>query len=399
MTTDTVETALQKLLDLGVDPDDYYSIPIQDAQIDKIEKEFPKRNKLVTKHYIIIDSRQRNYSLYPNPNNYFVELFESLHSVERLELTAAVLPKTEYNINSENNLLIVTVGGITKKLFLTPGQYLIGSNVYGSPDYLSNGDNTTLWGLIGELKRVLNQAFSNFDVFLATVPSPEDLAYPGTGTGSNASVLNRVVITNSSSDFIIDFTNNNYTNGSPFRVLGFDKAVINSATGNYIYGSDDSGKCSVNDLFVTNPYQITINSVIAKYDYNLLDDPKYIIMKLEFGKNANMSADRTESIDVATNRKFAVLIYDANEADNIQTYNSITDGTSYVKIKVDREPGRLKALKGTDFDKKIINFIPPVNVENFNISFYKYDNTPYDFNNREHMLSFELDVIDHNSVN
>jgi len=395
----SVETALQKLLDLGVDPDDYYSIPIQDAQIDKIEKEFPKRNKLVTKHYIVVDSRQRNYSLYPNPNNYFVELFESLHSVERLELTAAVLPKTEYNINSENNLLIVTVGGITKKLFLTPGQYLIGSNVYGSPDYLSNGDNTTLWGLIGELKRVLNQAFSNFDVFLATVPSPEDLAYPGTGTGSNASVLNRVVITNSSSDFIIDFTNNNYTSGSPFRVLGFDKAVINSATGNYIYGSDDSGKCSVNDLFVNTPYQITINSVIAKYDYNLLDDPKYIIMKLEFGKNANMSADRTESIDVATNRKFAMVIYDANEVDNIQTYNSITDGTSYVKIKVDRKPGRLKALKGTDFDKKIINFIPPVNVENFNISFYKYDNTPYDFHNREHMLSFELDVIDHNSVN
>ena len=395
----SVETALQKLLDLGVDPDDYYSIPIQDAQIDKIEKEFPKRNKLVTKHYIVVDSRQRNYSLYPNPNNYFVELFESLHSVERLELTAAVLPKTEYNVNSENNLLIVTVGGITKKLFLTPGQYLIGSNVYGSPDYLSNGDNTTLWGLIGELKKVLNQAFSNFDVFLATVPSPEDIAFPGTGTGSNASVLNRVVITNSSSDFIIDFTNNNYTSGSPFRVLGFDKAVINSATGNYIYGSDDSGKCSVNDLFVSNPYQITINSLVGKYDYNLLDDPKYIIMKLEFGKNANMSVDRTESIDVATNRKFAMVIYDANEVDNIQTYNSITDGTSYVKIKVDRKPGRLKALKGTDFDKKIINFIPPVNVENFNISFYKYDNTPYDFHNREHMLSFELDVIDHNSVN
>jgi len=388
----SVETALQKLLDLGVDPDDYYSIPIQDAQIDKIEKEFPKRNKLVTKHYIIIDSRQRNYSLYPNPNNYFIELFESLHSVERLELTAVVIPKTEYNVNSENNLLIVTVGGITKKLFLTPGQYLIGSNIYGSPDYISNGDNSTLWGLIGELKRVLNQAFSDFDVFLATVPSPE-------GTGSNASVLNRVVITNSSSDFIIDFTNNNYTNGSPFRILGFDKKVINSSIGNYIYGSDDSGKCSVNDLFVNTPYQITINSLVGKYDYNLLDDPKYIIMKLEFGKNSNTSGDRTESIDVATNRKFAMIIYDANEVDNIQTYNSITDGTSYVKIKVDRKPGRLKALKGTDFDKKIINFVPPVNVENFNISFYKYDNTPYDFHNREHMLSFELDVIDHNSVN
>jgi hypothetical protein len=122
-------------------------------------------------------------------------------------------------------------------------------------------------------------------------------------------------------------------------------------------------------------------------------------MKLDFGKNANMSAERIESIDVATNRKFAMIIYDANEVDNIQTYNATTDSTAYVKIKVDRKPGRLKALKGSDFDKKIIYFTPPVNVDNFNISFFKYDNTPYDFHNREHMLTFELDVIDHNSAN
>jgi hypothetical protein len=310
-----------------------------------------------------------------------------------------MLPKTEYNISSENNLLLVTVGGITKKLYLTPGQYLIGSNVYGSSDYVSNGNNTTLWGLIGELKRILNEAFSNFDVFLATVPSPEDLTYVSSGTGRNASVLNRVVITNSSSSFIIDFTNTNYDNGSPFRVLGFDKAIINSSINNYIYGSSDTGECSVNDLYVTNPYQITINSIIGKYDYNLLDDPKYIIMKLDFGKNANQSAERIESIDTATNRKFAMIIYDANEPDNIQTYNAGTDSAAYVKLRVDRKPGRLKALKGSDFDKKIVTFSPPISVDNFNISFFKYDNTPYNFNNREHMLTFELDVIDHNSLN
>jgi hypothetical protein len=262
MTTDTVETALQKLLDLGVDPDDYYSIPIQDAQIDKIEKEFPKRSKLVTKHYIIVDSRQRNYSLYPNPNNYFIELFESFHSVERLELTAAMLPKTEYNINSENNLLIVTVGGVTKQLFLTPGQYLIGSNVYGSPDYLSNGDNSTLWGLIGELKRILNQAFSDFDVFLATVPSPE-------GTGSNASVLNRVVITNSSSDFIIDFTNNNYTN---IAATGQDNGL------NYHYWYPVPIPTGTNSL-VTGITTSQVDAVATPYSFNNSDNTAALVQE------------------------------------------------------------------------------------------------------------------------
>jgi hypothetical protein len=122
----------------------------------------------------------------------------------------------------------------------------------------------------------------------------------------------------------------------------------------------------------------------------MLDDPNYIIMELEFG---NKVGERIESTDIATNRKFSVVIYDANEADNIQTYNS-NDSTSNVKIQVDRRPGRLKALKGSDFDKKILIFSPPITLDNFKISFYKYDNTYYNFHNREHMLTFEVDVAD-----
>jgi hypothetical protein len=45
-------------------------------------------------------------------------------------------------------------------------------------------------------------------------------------------------------------------------------------------------------------------------------------------------------------------------------------------------------------DKKILIFSPPVILDNFKISFYKYDNTYYNFHNREHMLTFELDVAD-----
>ena len=112
-------------------------------------------------------------------------------------------------------------------------------------------------------------------------------------------------------------------------------------------------------------------------------------MDLEFG---NKSAERVESIDIATNRKFAVIIYDANEPDNIETYNA--NGTN-VQIGLSRKPGRLKALKGSDFDKKIVQFEPPLTLENFKITFTKYDNTPYNFHNREHLLSFEIDVADY----
>ena len=150
--------------------------------------------------------------------------------------------------------------------------------------------------------------------------------------------------------------------------MGFKKAVYNSAIGNTIYGSSDTGVCSSATLEAQTVYALTINSLTAVFDYDLIDDPKYLIMQLEFG---NKSADRVQSIDIATNQKFAMIIYDANEPDNIQTYDSNTMVSGNVTLQTDRRPGRLKALKGSDFDKKILEFDPPLTLENFKISFFK----------------------------
>ena len=397
-----VEAALNRLKQLGVDTstlrEDYYKIPLENIDLSKIEKEQPKNTKVISKHTIIVDSRQRDYSIYPYPNKYLVELMEPHRNVERIELIAAMVPKTEYNINSENNLLIVNingsivndiiVGGTTKHITLTPGQYLIGSNVTGSVYYVADG-STPKFGLISELYTLLNNAFypmggPHFNVFLATIPENSG------GTGNNASVLNRIVITNDQDTFFIDFRNNLYTSGSPFRCMGFNKQIYSSLQNSVVmYGSANDGTCSSSDLESGTTHTITINALSAIYDYNMRDDPKYLIMQLEFG---NKSAERVESSDIATNQKFAILIYDSNEPDNIHTFNG---GTSDVKLSITRPPGILKALKGTDFDKKILHFEPPITLENFKISFYKYDNTYYDFHNREHLLNFELDVADY----
>ena len=140
-------------------------------------------------------------------------------------------------------------------------------------------------------------------------------------------------------------------------------------------------------------HTISIQSIISVFDYDLKDDPQYLIMELEFG---NKTAERVESIDIATNQKFAVIIYDSNEPDNIQNFNITTNVDDSIQTGgLIRPPGRLKALKGTDFDKKISTFSPPITLENFKITFYKYDNTYYNFNNREHLLTFEIDVADY----
>jgi hypothetical protein len=298
-----------------------------------------------------------------------------------------MVPKTEYNINSDNNLMLVTINGLTQQLVLTPGQYLIGSNVTGNVNYIANGAAVTN-GLLAEVQRVLNlHTFSNnaFNVFLVTTSGPN-------GTGLNASVLNRIAITNTSIQFTIDFTNQNYSSGSPFRVLGFYKQVYTSSVGNSIYGTDDIGTCTPDNLKNGTTFSLTVQSIVSVFDYNLKDDPQYLIMELEFG---NRVAERIESTDIATNQKFAIIIYDANEPDNLQTFNSTSVSTNGIQISTSRPPGRLKALKGTDFDKKIVTFNPPITLENLKFSFYKYNNELYNFNNREHMLTFEIDTADY----
>ena len=381
-----VEAALHRLQSLGVDTSnlhqDYYKIPIENIDLVKVEAGVPEKKKIITKHNVIIDSRGRNYQIYPTPNKYLIELMEPHRNVERIELVAAVIPKTEYNVSSENNLLIVTIGGLTEQLYLTEGQYLIGTNTLGQ-NYITNGVSV-ISGLLNELITTLNthsNSANAFNAFLATCP-------PTTGTGSNASVLNRVVITNSSVPFQINFLNKNYSSGSPYRLLGFLKNVSTSKTSNVIYGSDDIGTCTPTDLQNKTTHTISIQSLVGLFDYDLIDDPMYIIMNLEFG---NRSSDRTESIDLSSNQKFAINIYDANDPDNIETY-PVDNGN--VQAAAFRRPGRLKALKGSDFDKKVITFEPAITLENLRITFTKYDNTPYNFHNREHLLTFELDVAD-----
>jgi hypothetical protein len=172
---ESIRDAIEELDQLGVDTsnihEDYYKIPLEGMDLSKYEREHPKKGKVVSKHTIIIDSRQRDYSIYPTPAYYQVELMEPHRNVERIELIAAMMPKTCYNVNSENNLILLTINGNTESLYLAPGQYLIGSNVHGSVNYKANG-NPVFTGLLAELKEVLNKhtgSKNGFNVFLATL--------------------------------------------------------------------------------------------------------------------------------------------------------------------------------------------------------------------------------------
>ena len=66
----------------------------------------PDKNKTQgsTTRHLVIDSRDRDYLLYPNSNKYRVEVPQEWKDIVSLELTLAQIPNTFYNISLQNNM-------------------------------------------------------------------------------------------------------------------------------------------------------------------------------------------------------------------------------------------------------------------------------------------------------
>ena len=65
------------------------------------------------------------------------------------------------------------------------------------------------------------------------------------------------------------------------------------------------------------------------------------------------------------------------------------------------KPGMLKAIKGQDFDTKLLSFGPsPIaELNGITICFRKFNGDLIDFHGREHMLIFSINAEDINSGN
>jgi hypothetical protein len=70
----------------------------------------PDRNKThgSTSKHLVIDSRDRDYVLYPNSNKYRVEVPQEWKDITSLELTLAQIPNTYYNITPLNNVFYIS---------------------------------------------------------------------------------------------------------------------------------------------------------------------------------------------------------------------------------------------------------------------------------------------------
>ena len=59
---------------------------------------------------LLIDSRDRNYTLYPNPNSYKIQLNKLYRDVIAIKLTKGMIPHSGFYISEQNNTLYFSEG-------------------------------------------------------------------------------------------------------------------------------------------------------------------------------------------------------------------------------------------------------------------------------------------------
>lgn len=72
---------------------------------------------------IVVDSRERNISIFPSPNNYEINLLEDLKNVVHMSLITAEFPFDSYLINSNNNLLYLAYNDLVYSISIETGNY------------------------------------------------------------------------------------------------------------------------------------------------------------------------------------------------------------------------------------------------------------------------------------
>lgn len=110
----------------------------------------------VRKIRLVVDSRERNLTLFPNPNKYEINLMDFIPNVSSIKMVSSTFPFSAYLINKNNNTIHFEVSGISYASQMEMGDYASGSelatamqtamnNTVGNPvflvEYLPRTDN------------------------------------------------------------------------------------------------------------------------------------------------------------------------------------------------------------------------------------------------------------------
>jgi hypothetical protein len=89
--------------------------------------------------YVYVDSTNRDTTAYPSGNSFVLHLTNPLHSVTQIDLVAALVPNTMYNLTNGSNVVVFTntsnvLAPVTSNVSIPPGYY----SSYGLAQALAN---------------------------------------------------------------------------------------------------------------------------------------------------------------------------------------------------------------------------------------------------------------------
>lgn len=438
----------------------------------------PQKKIYVPSYTVIVNSRDRDFKLYPSPSDYKIGFGNTVYkNVTSIELKGSMIPRSSYNVYTGNNRIDFSIGStVTAIKILNKGSgYTSVPEIYINPPSASGGIQATAEAILD----VSTGSISNINItnpgsgYSASNPPYISIEGPKntrTGTKAQLSIVIGTLYTaylrvgeytiggnptppgTSGSGLIKElqdamnyaYNGGNYVEGSvtPFEArlvsqyptlnptIGSpESANTNSTSFNRIqitnvdnvfwellFGTGPNKKISAGNLLgfgsldYSNPVSTAAVSTLisagttlrANFDYNLLDDPKFVLLSFRDGQH---TFERLQSSDNNVNRKFATLLYDANFTDVIKDTTGTTttvDDVIYLTGPVTKgtfwiPPGNLKPIKGFDFDAKKLSFATPIGkLDSLNILFTQYgmsfDNRTelYDFQGRDHILIFEI---------
>lgn len=100
------------------------------------EGKVPHPSKIISgsEHIYIIDSRERDLQLFPNPAVYSLMLPDKFKNVTSIDLRGSVMPKTETNVNSENNNICFNVEDYVTSISIKNQGMNYVDGIYTTPD-------------------------------------------------------------------------------------------------------------------------------------------------------------------------------------------------------------------------------------------------------------------------
>ena len=123
---------MQNFINNNYSPDEtYYNKMLDPSQNTSFNKVTHQSDKpIISKHIFAVDSRQRDYNVYKESNNYTIQVPDRYRNVSGIELKAAMLPRTEYNVNSSNKYIDFCIGDYISNISTVGSSYI---TVNGKP--------------------------------------------------------------------------------------------------------------------------------------------------------------------------------------------------------------------------------------------------------------------------